>query len=160
MMQWMVLFLWVLAVSVQAEPLLGKVTRVSDGDTLWVAVDSKSKPIKLRLQGIDAPEICQQWGKEAQQALNTRLLGQTVSLKILAKDDYQRSLGRITHRGQDIGQWLVRQGHAWSYSYSRRAGLYAADQTQAQAGRLGLWATHVRPVEPRQFRQANGPCKP
>jgi endonuclease YncB( thermonuclease family) len=160
MIPWMILFLWVLAGSVQAHTLQGKVTRVSDGDTLWVAVDSKSKPIKLRLQGMDAPEICQLWGKEAQQALNARLLGQTVSLKILAKDDYHRSLGRITHRGQDVGQWLVREGHAWSYSYSRRAGPYAADQAQAQAGRLGLWASMIRPVEPRQFRQANGPCKP
>jgi micrococcal nuclease len=159
MNKWMLFFLACFANATQAAEIQAKVTRVSDGDTLWLAMNSASKPIKLRLQGIDAPEICQAGGGSAQQALSARLLGQTVSVNIRAKDDYKRSLGRITHQGQDVGQWLVSQGHAWSYGYAGRPGPYAAAQAQAQQRRVGLWAASSRPTEPRQFRKAHGPCK-
>jgi micrococcal nuclease len=159
MMRSMALLLGMLAGSVQADALEGKVTRVSDGDTLWVAVDSKRKPLKLRLQGLDAPEICQRWGKQAQQALSARLLGQAVRVNILARDPYQRSLARITHRGQDVGQWLVGQGHAWSYSYQAGQGAYAREHAQAQTQRIGLWASQDRPIAPHIFRKQQGSCE-
>jgi micrococcal nuclease len=69
-----------LAAAVQAKTLQGIVTHVSDGDTLWIEVDQSRKPIKVRLQGIDAPESCQPWGRQAHEALKARLLRQSVSL--------------------------------------------------------------------------------
>lgn len=50
--------------SPQARQLEATVTRVVDGDTLWLqaGVDAngkKPRPFKMRLQGIDAPESCQ-----------------------------------------------------------------------------------------------------
>lgn len=143
--------------SVQAQTFQGIVTHVSDGDTLWVAVDPKSKPIKVRLQGIDAPEICQAWGIEARDALNARLLRQSVSLNTRAKDDYDRVLGRLTFRGDDVGAWLVKNGHAWSYHHRRNPGPYAKEEAAARGARLGLWA-RSGVLEPRQFRRVNGSC--
>ena len=43
--------------------LVGRVTRVVDGDTIEVKLDSG--PIRVRLHAIDAPEEAQPYGKEA-----------------------------------------------------------------------------------------------
>jgi micrococcal nuclease len=152
-------YLWLyLSCEVQAKTLQGVVTHVSDGDTLWLRTSAQSKPIKVRLQGIDAPEACQAWGPEAGAALRKKLLNQSVSLNTRAKDDYDRALGRLQHQGEDVGQWLVSQGHAWSYHYRRDPGPYATEQSAAQKSRLGLWS-QPKPEEPRAFRKRHGPCK-
>ena len=46
-----------------AEVYFAQVTKVSDGDTVWVKPEGVAAPRKLRLQGLDAPEICQAWGQ-------------------------------------------------------------------------------------------------
>ncbi|TAG27971.1 MAG: thermonuclease family protein [Burkholderiales bacterium] len=142
----------------QAKIFQGIVTHVSDGDTLWIEVDPKTKPIKVRLQGIDAPEICQAWGTQARDALKARLLRQSVSLNTRAKDDYERALGRVAFRGEDVGSWLVKNGYAWSYHYRRDPGPYVSEEAAARKARLGLWA-QAGAQEPREFRKKNGPCK-
>jgi micrococcal nuclease len=159
-MRYLIFFLAVaLACTAHAKTLSGVVTHVSDGDTLWLAVDKNSKPIKVRLQGMDAPEICQAGGTQARDALRARLLHQKVRLSTRAKDDYKRTIGRVYHREEDVGQWQVSQGHAWSDSYQRRLGPYATEQTQAKAKRIGLWAQSSTSLEPRQFRKIYGICK-
>jgi micrococcal nuclease len=57
----------------------------------------------------------------------------------------------------DVGEWLVREGHAWSYRYRRDTGPYAKQQAAARAARKGLFAT-ARPEEPRDFRKRHGAC--
>ncbi len=117
----------------------GVVTRVMDGDSLWVRPAQGGAPVELRLQGIDAPEGCQAHGPEARAALARRVLHQKVTVQTRARDDFQRSLARVSHRGVDIGDWLVREGHAWSMHSRRGAGPYADQEAQARQGRLGLW---------------------
>lgn len=145
-------------VAAHAKPRQGIVTYVADGDTVWIEVDRIAKPIKLRLQGLDAPEICQAWGRQSRDALKTKLLGQLVSLESSARDDYARTIGRIQWRGEDMGAWLVKNGHAWSYAYQRRPAPYAQEMATAQNARLGLWAS-AGAQEPRLFRKATGSCK-
>lgn len=142
----------------------GVVTRVSDGDTLWVRPDApnaagrRPKPIKLRLQGIDAPERCQAWGPQAQAALEARVLHQRIELLTAdARDDYGRTLGNVLLQGEDISAWMVSQGHAWSYRYRRSDGLYAAQEQAARQFKRGLFAD-PRAVAPREFRKLHGPC--
>jgi micrococcal nuclease len=165
MRYWMTLLTAMLAFSVHAQTLHGVVTHVSDGDTFSLAVDKTSKPIKVRLQGIDAPEICQAGGKQARDALRVRLLRQTVRFDTFAKDSYRRTIARVYHLNEDVGQWQVSQGHAWSDSYQSRRGPYAAEQAQAKAKRLGLWAQSDKSdksaivLEPREFRKTFGRCK-
>ncbi len=141
-----------------AKTVQGIVTHVSDGDTLWIEVDPKIKPIKVRLQGIDAPEICQVWGTQSRDALKARLLRKSVSLNTRAKDDYNRALGQVALQGEDVGAWLVKNGHAWSYHHRRNPGPYASEQATAQRALLGLWARSGA-QEPRQFRKVHGSCK-
>ena len=138
------------------------VTRVVDGDTLWLqstalAGGKKSKPFKLRLQGIDAPESCQAWGEKATAVLSARVLNQRVQVQTRSKDDYNRTLGNIRLRGEDISAWMVSEGHAWSYRYRRSEGPYAAQEQAAKRAKRGLFADAAA-QEPRWFRKAHGPC--
>jgi micrococcal nuclease len=138
--------------------LIGVVTRVSDGDTIWVRPDGGGKPVKVRVQGIDAPERCQAWGQQATAALSSRVLKRQVQVATRAYDDYQRAIGSLELDGEDIGAWMVSEGHAWSYRYRRSLGPYATQEQQARAARRGLFASAA--IEPRVFRQQHGPCNP
>ncbi|WP_372527209.1 thermonuclease family protein [Piscinibacter sp.] len=144
-----------------AQAFSGVVTHVTDGDTVWVqpdAADSRHrKPIKLRLQGIDAPERCQAWGAQAAAALASRVWQQRVEVRTRAKDSYDRVLGNLRLDGEDVSAWMVEHGHAWSYRYRHSGGPYAAQQRQASAARRGLFAD-PEAIEPRLFRKRHGPC--
>ncbi|MCW7541516.1 thermonuclease family protein [Aquabacterium sp. A7-Y] len=137
----------------------GKVTRVSDGDTLWLQLDGagRKRPIKLRLEGIDAPESCQPWGAQARQALSGRLLGRQVRLSLRGRDRYRRWLGNVSLQGEDVSAWMVREGHAWSYRSGRGGGPYARQEAEARARRRGLFGA-IDPMPPRVFRQWHGAC--
>lgn len=135
----------------------GKVSHVSDGDTLWVRPQRTGAPRAVRIDGIDAPELCQAHGERARAALAARVLGQQVQVRVRGTDDYGRALARISLQGQDIGAWLVAHGHAWSYRHRGHAGPYAAEEKQARQRRLGLFAAS-RPENPRDFRKRHGPC--
>ncbi len=138
----------------------GVVTRVVDGDTLWVKTATAAKPVKVRIVGIDAPEICQAGGRASREALVRRLLGQLVTLSTSTssiRDDYGRLLAKINLRGEDVGHWMVVNGHAWSYTYRRNLGPYAAEQSQAEAGRRGFFGDSAA-ENPRSFRKRHGSC--
>jgi endonuclease YncB( thermonuclease family) len=135
----------------------GVVTHVSDGDTLWVRLNDGQAPRKIRLEGIDAPEICQRHGGDAAQALARRVLHRPVRLATRATDDYQRTLARVSVKGEDVGAWMVAQGHAWSYRYRKNPGPYAKEEAAARRLKRGLFADE-RPLRPREFRQRHGSC--
>jgi micrococcal nuclease len=145
------------SLTAQAKLLRGVVTYVSDGDTLWVRLADGGEPVKVRFQGIDAPESCQAWGAQATQALKAKALHQEVSLNTRARDDYGRWLARVQMGDDDLGAWMVLQGHAWSYHYRRSFGPYAAQETTARNAKRGLWAAAAQ--EPREFRRQHGSCK-
>ena len=134
------------------------VTHVTDGDTLWVRPTGQTTEVELRLLHLDAPEGCQRHGPAAKKALAQRLLHQNVSVRTYGVDDYQRSLVKVRHRGQDVGAWLVEQGHAWSSSYRGKAGPYETIEKKARLARRGLWA-HPDAEEPRAFRRTHGRCR-
>jgi micrococcal nuclease len=136
---------------------LGVVTHVSDGDTLWVQPLQSGEAYKVRILGIDAPEICQPWGPQSRGALTEVLQAQLVEVNAQTYDSYGRLLAQLTSQGKDVGAWMVGQGHAWSYRYKTHAGLYDALQVQAQSQHLGLFADG-RALRPRWFRKRFGPC--
>ena len=134
-----------------------RVTRVFDGDTLWVQPLAGGRYRKLRLDGLDAPEVCQPGGPAARDALARRLLQQRVTVTERQHDDYGRALARLQHAGDDVGGWMVAQGQAWSYRWRRSLGPYQPQETQARAQRRGLFAQADAEL-PRSFRQRHGPC--
>lgn len=142
-----------------AQAWRGTVTRISDGDTLWVRPADGGKPVKVRIDDIDAPEICQAGGRAARKALSARVLGRRLDVLTRGQDDYGRTIATLELDGEDVAGWMVSQGHAWAYGFGRDGGPYAARQAVAQAAARGLFADRTA-QEPRLFRRQHGPCHP
>lgn len=140
----------------------GVVTYVVDGDSLHVRPAGGGQPVRIRVEGIDAPEICQPGGRAARDALQRRALGQFVVVNGRQHDDYGRVLAKIELDHHDLGQWMVATGQAWSYRYRGSPGPYALPQRHAQAGGLGIFSrAHAAPaVYPGVFRKQHGSCYP
>lgn len=137
----------------------GTATRVTDGDSLWVRPALGGRLVKIRVHGIDAPEICQTGGHASRAALAQRLAGRRIQVSPQRQDDYGRTVAALHLEGEDIAAWMVAQGHAWSYRFGRDGGPYRAQQAHAQAAARGLFADPLA-VEPRLFRERHGPCHP
>ena len=134
----------------------GVVTRVIDGDTLWVKTGSDGALLKVRIHGVDAPEICQPGGAQARDALKRQVFGQRITLNIRSRDDYGRAVASVYLQDIDMARWLVVNGHAWAYNYRDKKAKYADELAQAQAERRGLFNYSAQ--EPRQFRKRHGRC--
>jgi endonuclease YncB( thermonuclease family) len=135
--------------------LPGKVTRVVDGDTIDVLLSSGR--IRVRLQGIDAPERDQPGGREAQHWLQRRLIDHAVQLEPISQDRYERMVAIVhTERGV-VNEELLQAGHAWAYRhYLRRVDRHYCELEEvARRAGIGLWAAPM-PHAPWQHRETNG----
>lgn len=134
-----------------------RVTAVPDGDTLWVQPTDGGTPRKLRLQGIDAPEICQRGGLASRAALQTLVARAVVQVELKYYDDYGRGLARIHIGPQDVAATMVSTGQAWSYRWRRSLGPYAAEERAARQAGAGVFSV-TKPESPRDFRNRHGSC--
>lgn len=139
------------------EAYWARATRVSDGDTLWVQPVSGAAPKKLRLQGLDAPELCQTGGLASREALRTLVAQRVLKVRVKYTDIYGRGLAHIEADGQDIAAVMVRSGQAWSHRWRRSLGPYAHQEAQARQAKAGLFAMPA-PELPGDFRRRNGSC--
>jgi endonuclease YncB( thermonuclease family) len=146
-----------LAAAPAAKPLEGTVMRVTDGDSLWLEPAAGGAPVELRLQDIDAPEICQAWGPEAKQALQELVLKKAVSVRVSGRDTHGRTLGTLYLDTLNVNKSLVQEGHAWSNRYKYDRGPYVADERMAKALSRGL-NRDGGAVMPKDFRRQHGPC--
>ena len=147
----LVSFLIVTAMAPQAWAFNGTVSGVRDGDT--VTVSGK----RVRLFGIDAPELSQPGGEDARDFLASHAQGRTVRVEKKDRDDYGRVVGVVLlPDGTELNALMVKSGHAWVYTkYCRDCyGLQLA-QAFAKARKLGLWAGE-RPVPPWKWRKSHG----
>jgi micrococcal nuclease len=138
----------------------GIVTHVTDGDTLRVrplASSSKSDSLKVRIDGIDAPESCQLYGVQSTVALKKLILSKQITVFSKRFDDYGRDVAKITFNNIDVGGWMVKNGHAWSYHYRFSAGPYGQEEKAAARAKLGLF-DNASAIEPRIFRRNHGSC--
>ena len=136
---------------------MARAVSISDGDTLWVEPQTGGAPRKLRLQGVDAPELCQRDGVAAREALRALVLQRWLRVQVKYLDDYGRGLARIEVGGQDVAEALVSQGWAWSSRWRRSLGPYAVQEARARQARLGVFA-QSHPELPRDFRRRHGSC--
>ncbi len=142
----------------QARVWLGEVTHVSDGDTLWIKAGRGVAPRKVRLLGLDAPELCQPGGEASRAALQALVANKPVQVKVNFQDSYGRDLGQLQVEGHDVGATLVGAGHAWSSRWRGSPGPYAVQEASARAARRGLFADPAA-LLPRDFRKRHGPCQ-
>lgn len=133
-----------------AEPAAWRVVSVHNGDTL-TALDAANVQHKVRLTGIDAPEIGQPFGTKARDRLTALAKGKTVTIHGHGQDRYGRTLASVDIEGDDLGHRIVADGLTRHYTgYSKDAGLAAAER-EARAARRGLWADKA-PVPPWEWR--------
>ena len=130
----------------------GKVIKVYDGDTITVLND-QNESIKIRLNGIDAPEKAQAYGKKSQQFAKDLVHGQIVTIKDHGEDRYHRIIGDVVMEdGRILNEEMIRAGLAWwfyKYSDDRNLGQLELD---AKIAHIGLWKTK-NPVPPWVYRK-------
>ena len=111
-----------------------------DGDTVRVRHNEKVE--RIRLSGIDAPEIQQPFGIQSRNYLENIVLGRTVEIEETGKDKYGRTVAEIfTADKRDVNHLLVRQGFAWRYpAYARKDQALEFLESRAKEQHLGLWS--------------------
>ncbi len=128
-----------------------RVEMVNDGDTV-TCIDESGQTVKIRLQGIDAPEFDQPHGRSARNALDQKLIGRRVRVAGTARDQYGRLLGTLWLEDRNLNRELVAEGHAWVFGgFSPDPDLLDAEDA-ARRARRGLWAADY-PVSPSLWRQ-------
>ena len=129
------------------DDLVGPATIV-DGDTIAIA------GVRVRLEGIDAPETGQtcgtadagQWpcGLVASRALVALVEGQSIACQRRGVDKYRRILAICFREGADINAEMVRTGHAWAFV--RYSQIYVALEAEARQARRGIWQGPAEPA--------------
>ena len=132
------------------EEFTGKVVSLADGDTVTVLVDKTQ--VKVRLEGIDAPEKSQAFGAKAKTALSDLIGRKDVTVHATGTDRYGRTLGRIIIDGQDVSAVMVSKGFAWHYKeYSDDEDLAKLEE-QAREQKIGIWS-EANALPPWEFRK-------
>lgn len=135
-----------------AASITGKVVGVSDGDTLTLLTPRK-EPVKVRLHGVDAPESKQAFGARAKEELSSLVFGKEVTVEVVEKDRYGRSVGRVAVGGIAVNVELVRRGYGWWYrDYAKKSVELAKAEAEARNEKRGLWVDKA-PVPPWEFRR-------
>ena len=154
-----------------AKTLQGKVVKIADGDTLTI-LDVRGFKYRIRLQGIDAPETDQPYGKESSKNLKWLVYGKGVTVEYSKYDRYGRIIGRVLldsnrdifclavdcARKVDIGLEQINAGTAWHYKryqneqYEGDQKLYSVAERGARKKKIGLWKDK-NPTSPWKWRK-------
>lgn len=143
---------WInLAPAAQAA-LLGTAT-VVDGDTLRIGQE------RVRLFGVDAPELSQTCGAAAKKVacgrraaewLRSRIRNRPVRCLRVYQDRYGRTVARCTADSTDLGRSIVEAG--WATAYRRYSMDYVAAEAHARIAKRGIWAFKFQ--RPDAYRQS------
>ena len=134
-----------------------RVARVADGDTFYCR-DGR----KVRLIGIDTPELAQgRTGEQSKEALR-RLLPSDAVVRLEAdagpRDRYGRTLAYVWRGDRLVNEAMVREGWALLYTvppnvrYARRL---ERAQREARARRAGLWSAGGFDCRPSDYRRGS-----
>tara|TARA_B110000196_G_scaffold290333_1_gene276523 strand:+ start:115 stop:579 length:465 start_codon:yes stop_codon:yes gene_type:complete len=121
----------------------GLVIKVIDGDTIIVLDGAKKR--KVRLVGIDAPELKQNFGLKSKQELSDLIDRKRVKILSNSEDRFKRALGKVIYKNIDINLSLIKVGMAWHYKrYKKNQSKkdqveYAYHEKLAIESQIGLW---------------------
>ena len=107
-------------------------------------VTSEDTKLKVRLYGIDAPEIQhinkrtgiiskpgQPYGEEAYRVLEGKVFRKKVKVQIMDIDRYHRTVAVLYLGDRDINREMVQEGYAWAYREYLH-GPYASEYIDAE----------------------------
>jgi endonuclease YncB( thermonuclease family) len=117
----------------------GQVVSVLEGDTIEVLRDNRRE--RIRLNGIDCPEMGQDYATNAKQAASDLLLGIEVTLHTHSKDKNDRTIADVLlPDGSNVNQQLVRDGWCWWYpKHAPNDHALKQSEQEAKAAKRGLW---------------------
>jgi micrococcal nuclease len=129
------------------------VTRVIDGDTFEIETGEK-----VRLIGINAPEISDIFGFESKEYLIKLIEGKDVDLQsdnLSSKTDrYNRLLRYVILNGEDINHKLILDGYAFAYLKYKfeKSEFYKDAQLIALNNEFGMWNKSVSYSKPKESK--------
>lgn len=136
-----------------------------DGDTFTCVTGTG--PLRVRVAGIDAPEVGQGFWRVSRDLLKQRAAPGT-DVSCYKADRFKRQVCRVASpTGSDIALELVKTGLAWrtrKYAEEQTPGereLYAAAEAIARERGLGLWS-QPDPQEPsacRELKEQRQKCR-
>lgn len=133
--------------------ITGKVVRILDGDTFELLTGDR-RTVKVRMNGIDAPEKNQAFGQKSKDYLGSLCFGRQVMVRSSGTDRYKRVLGvAFSTSGQNINLEMVRAGMAWHFVRYSSDPQLAAAQRFARENKRGLWVD-PRATAPWDFRRS------
>jgi endonuclease YncB( thermonuclease family) len=132
------------------ETYTGKCVGVHDGDT--ISVMKAGRAVKIRLEGIDCPELGQDFGTRAKQFTSALVFGKDVEVKEYNRDIYRRTVARVFVEGEDLSLALVMAGLAWHYKHYSSDPVLAEAEVEARRAKRGLWSM-PNPVPPWEYRR-------
>src|SRR5262245_2949449 len=104
---------------------------------------------RIRLWGIDAPEISQtctragkpwQCGRDAARALERLVAGRTVTCIVIVRDQLRRVIvGDCALGGQSLSRWMVSSG--WAVVNRRQTDAYVKEEDEAREARRNIWSS-------------------
>lgn len=138
---YLVIVLLLLSPSAQTAPISYKanVIGVSDDDTITV-LDANKEQHKVRLQGIDAPEKSQAFGKVSHHHLSQLVFSKTVIIEFEKIDRYQRQVGKVLVNGIDaISSRSLMGWPGTTRSVNVSSPLRTETSIQLPSRKLGQW---------------------
>jgi micrococcal nuclease len=143
--------------AVKAAALVGKVIEVNSGDV--ITIFNLNRPVRVRLLGVDAPELDQAFGDVARKHLADLVFDKSVLVEYAGIAGDHSLNGRVLLEGADIGAQMIRDGAAWvdpdnehRLSVTDRE-VYQQSQVAARNERRGLWQQE-NPIAPWEFARA------
>lgn len=156
MRKFLLLFLLTASLTMQAAnplpaPFRATVLRIWDGDT-FDCTDGRER-YRIRINGIDAPEMNQPNGPISRKILTSIIGSHKVEVIPIDYDTYGRILATVlTDEGNDISEILLTYGYAWHYVLYDSNPKYRAAEQKARDNHNGIWSQTTQPVQPWLWR--------
>jgi micrococcal nuclease len=116
-----------------------EVIDVTDGDTITI-LTSDNQQVKIILEGIDCPEMKQDFEYKAKQATIELCYRKKVIIQTTGKDRYGRTLAYVYVGDLCVNKELLKQGMAWHYKKYNSDPELAALEDKSREMKLGLWS--------------------
>ena len=166
MVKFILTFFFLLIISNSANGMeISGIPKIIDGDTVHI------NEYKIRLKGIDAPEMKQLCKKDyfkfssvigfsfqknyscgitAKIKLENKIKNSLIRCVSSSRDRYKRYLATCYKDGVNLNKWMVKNGYAVAYTrYSKQ---YLIDENFAKDNKLGMWkGTFLRPEKWRKL---------
>ena len=160
-----IIIILILTTNLLAEEIIG-ISKVIDGDTIHI------NNFKIRLEGIDAPEMRQKCKKEflkisstigfifykdyncgevSKKKLKDKIKESEIKCISSSKDRYKRFLATCYKDKINLNKWMVRNGNA--VAYKRYSKDYVRDEAYAKENKLGVWEGSF--MMPEKWRKLN-----